>query len=1018
MNISTSYAIKDLSITQSADPAADGYLKAAISKNSSGFVIKNKYSNLPVTLLSGTAFNAIVQKDKVQHVVFGSEADIRARVSLTGITPVKAAISGSSLSDRYKLYYVSSSNTAYILSEDGYFIANPDCSHMFEGCKKLTSITWNAGTEGDGEFLINTNDTTNMASMFKDCSSMKAFNVRDLVQSSCGSLANMFDGCTAAESINNIDTWNTSGVQNMNRMFYNYAAKHDKNKTVSIDISSFKFDKCEDMQEMFANGLNDKGVITEIKFPAGSETGLTQYPLLKTMEKMFYGGEGIRNITNLNNLNCPELLKVDKMFDGCKNINTLDLHNFKMPKCEIEDKYNKGGFIDCNSLQSINLDGWDISSDTDLRDLFSRKKGKLKSISLNNCTWPSTPHYLEGLFYESTSLTSVSMIGAVTNKCISIRSIFYGCSSLKNINLQSWNWDTSGVKYWRSAFANTKTSSLDLTGFSFESAVDMAYLFQNATASTITLPRPDYECTDCECVLGIFNGCKNITEVGNFRYFSFPHTMKYGNHPDERGANKLFGSTEIFKGCTGLVTADISGFKMNGAKSAGAFFQECTNLVTVIMNNVELKSCTDMNNAFASCSKLTNVQMSGIQFGDIQSFGFIKNGYIKTLNLSGAILGSTKLEKAFIDNTVIQDVNLSGAYIESCTTLKMMFSGCTGLTSVNVDSIHGGKVNNCSRMFEKCTGLTNLTITGFSLASNTTVERMFSECSNLTEVIFVNCSMPKLVKTILMFVDCHNLKKVNLAGLTTGALTNCDCMFENCYNLSISAGDLSGMNTTKTTMFGRMFYNCCYNFDGNASPDSTTINISSFVFNSAKWFDWMFGCDDPSKDLLTTIILPSGDSGKALNTIHTYAMFKNRQSVVEITNLADFKTGTALKTTDGVTKIGDVEYTGLQAASEMFYCVGVSTLDLRGFDFKNLKSAANRMFWGCTELETIYVSPSSVYTTVPFYQPSELFSRCDKLVGRGDDVPACAYADHGDDANYARVNQDGYPGYFTKKALD
>ena len=900
-NISTAYAIKDLSITQSADPAADGYLKAAISKNSSGFVIKNKYSNLPVTLLSGTAFNAIVQKDKVQHVVFGSEAGIRARVSLTGITPVRAAISGSTLSDRYKLYYVSSSNTAYILSEDGYFIANPDCSHMFEGCKNLTSITWNAGTENNGEFLINTSDTTNMASMFKDCTAMTTFNVKDLVQSSCLSTASMFEGCTAAQSINLISTWNTSGVTNMSRMFFNYAAKHNKKVSVSIDISSFRFNNCEDMSFMFAND-SDKGTITNITFPLGTATNLTQYPKLRTMEKMFYGCGGLQNITNLNNLNCPVLKKADKMFDNCSNIKVLNLENFKMPQCEFEDKYNVGAFSGCNNLNTINLNGWDISGDTTLRDFFSRKKGQLKTVYLNDCTLPSSEYSIEGLFYDSTSVSTVGMRGFVTDKCTTIRSLFYNCTSLKTLDIGSWNWNTSSVKYWRTVFYNSRVQSLDLSSLSFASAVDLSYIFQKASSKTIILPAPGntglYECPDCISVIGMFLECSNLTEARNFKNYSFPAEMKYGNIPDEHGSKKMFGSGEIFKGCTSLTTIDISGFKMEKATSVASMFEGCVKL------------------------------------------------------------GTTE----------------------------------QGVFTWNMDM---PAIETTQRMFAGCTGLTNITITG---------------------------NMPKCKKTIGMFMDCHNLTKVNLSGFNTPIATDCQNMFENCYRLSIAVDDLRGWfdswDTTTARNLTRLFYNCCYDVNGDNSVEKNmVIDISTMSFNKITRFIQMFSCDDPDKDCLETIFLPVGDKGKAPTAQSMTGMFMSRKNLATIENLGDFRPGTGLKKIKSAVD-GNTTETENGAFYEMFDGASrLTSIDLSGFTFSKYTAAAldpGKMFFGCSNLETIYVSSTQTYTGTIFVG-TEIFNGCTKLVGHGTGVDDFDFFTHGDHNEYARVNQSGYPGYFTIK---
>ena len=702
------------------------------------------------------------------------------------------------------------------------------------------------------------------------------------------------------------------------------------------------------------------------------------------------------------------------MFYNCKAMTQFVLpKNFVKSSCRTLESM----FENCSGATFIKFDEWDTSG------VKSMKKTFFGCSSMETFNIPS--HFVQGA-------------------CEDIESMFEACTHAGSIKPN--NWDTSGVITMNRLFCNygiqrdsNTRITIDISCFSFKSCKIASKIFcrdpnkiKNGTSliSKAVFPSETHT-TAIQNMVAMFSACENITEIENFEKLNMTSVKDVEHifyHCYLLGSNNTTGEIDFsgvyldsctnlkgaFEGCTSLKVLKMHKGSLSACKGIPAnAFLGCNNLTTIDFDEVNFSACTSFDNLSGNCQKLDNVYVKNSTLIGLQNLGFAKN--YKHVNLSGSTFAMTSLEKSLQGAAKLETFDFSSVKLTNCTTMKMMFSGCTKLKKVVLDDLVANKVTNCSRLFENCVQLGTDDNGSFALGAdlpiNETTERMFSGCTGLNSVTVLS-KMPLCKRTIAMFIDCHNLKKVDLSKFIAGALTNCECMFENCYNLSVSAGDLSGLNTSNTTNFARMFYNCCYNVDGNISPNSTTINISSLNFIKAQYFDWMFCCDDPGNDLLTTIVLPEGDNGNASNVIHTYAMFKNRQSVTEITHLSDFKTGTKLKT--GNIKLLDVTYNN-EAASEMFYRVGVSTLDLSGFDFKNLKSAANKMFWGCTELETIYVSPSSVYTTVPFWQPSELFFGCGKLVGKGDGAPDCAYADHGDDADYARVNQSGYPGYFTKK---
>ena len=68
-------------------------------------------------------------------------------------------------------------------------------------------------------------------------------------------------------------------------------------------------------------------------------------------------------------------------------------------------------FFRCASLQSLSIEGWDVSKVTNMRGMFS------------NCT----------------SLQSLSIGGWDVSKVTDINNIFYYCSSLQSLDLSGWN---------------------------------------------------------------------------------------------------------------------------------------------------------------------------------------------------------------------------------------------------------------------------------------------------------------------------------------------------------------------------------------------------------------------------------------------------------------------------------------------------------------------------------------------------------------------------------------------------
>ncbi|MBQ3616702.1 MAG: BspA family leucine-rich repeat surface protein [Bacteroidales bacterium] len=85
-----------------------------------------------------------------------------------------------------------------------------------------------------------------------------------------------------------------------------------------------------------------------------------------TMERMFEGCSSLTTL-DLSNFNTANVTDMSYMFDNCSSLTTLDVSNFNTANVK-----NMGGmFIECNSLTSLDLSNFNTANVTDMEDMFS-----------------------------------------------------------------------------------------------------------------------------------------------------------------------------------------------------------------------------------------------------------------------------------------------------------------------------------------------------------------------------------------------------------------------------------------------------------------------------------------------------------------------------------------------------------------------------------------------------------------------------------------------------------------------
>ena len=208
----------------------------------------------------------------------------------------------------------------------------------------------------------------------------------------------------------------------------------------------------------------------------------------------------------------------------------------------------------------------------------------------------------------------------------------------------------------------------------------------------------------------------------------------------------------------------------------------------------------------------------------------------------------TNMEKMFSGCSSLTSLDLNSFNTSKVTTMVYMFSDCKSLVDLNLSNFNtsnvtqmgsgnqGGMFRNCSllkeldlnsfntsnvldmgAMFYLCSSLTSLDLSSFNTANVTNMRAMFNSCSSLTNLDLSSFNTSKVTKMSYMFSSCSSLTSLDLNNFNTSKVTDMEEMFSYCSSL-ISL-DLSSFNTTNVTNMGGMFSRC---------NSLTVLDLSSF----------------------------------------------------------------------------------------------------------------------------------------------------------------------------------------------
>lgn len=185
---------------------------------------------------------------------------------------------------------------------------SPTCLYeWFCGCRELKEVI---GLEN-----LNTAQTSDMDSMFKDCSSLVSIDLSSFDTTKVSDMNSMFEGCSALTHLD-LSSFNTARVERMGSMFQGCRSLK------SLDLSGFNVSAVENMSSMFSDC-----------------TALTQLDLsyfypknVDNMAEMFFNCRELTTIYCKTTWSCG---KSEAMFEDCRKLRGAVPYDFTRTDVEM-----------------------------------------------------------------------------------------------------------------------------------------------------------------------------------------------------------------------------------------------------------------------------------------------------------------------------------------------------------------------------------------------------------------------------------------------------------------------------------------------------------------------------------------------------------------------------------------------------------------------------------------------------------------------------------------------------------
>ena len=507
-------------------------------------------------------------------------------------------------------WYVNNTNTNtnLVVFDASFANARPTSCYMwFQNFKNLKQI--------EGIENLNTENVTNMACMFKGCSSLTSLDVTHFNTGNVTSMYYMFTLCSNLAELD-VTHFNTEKVTDMFGMFSSCKG------LISLDVTNFNTANVKEMSYMFYNCYKLKEIYVSDKFVTDA---------VISSDNMFSGCNSLSGDIDWSDKAVDKTYAKtdggyfrDKAYDNRPWVKYADgtltfLYGYKKTLGENGYELNSG----------THLPAWYGKSGNITKAVFDASFANARPTSC--CMW----------FQDFKNLTQIEGIENLnTTNVTNMTSMFYGCSQLTSLDVTHFN--TEKVTNMDQMFTDCRClTSLDVTNFNTANVTNMSYMFYGCSQLT-SLDVTHFNTANVFAMISMFSGCSSLTSL------DVTHLNT---------ANVL-AMNDMFSDCSSLTSLDVSHFNTKNVEYIMNIFKGCSALTTIYASDkfVMAKAYKESVDMFKDCTNLKGAITEYDESKTDYHFANYKTGYFtKLVGKNGDEKIGAAGETLVTDNLVLDD---------------------------------------------------------------------------------------------------------------------------------------------------------------------------------------------------------------------------------------------------------------------------------------------------------------------------------------------------------------------------
>ena len=494
----------------------------------------------------------------------------------------------------------------------------------------------------------------------------------------------------------------------------------------------------------------------------------------------FAGCTNLETILGIEYFNTGNVTDMRYMFDSCSNLTSLDVSHFNT--ANVTNMYCM--FFNCSSLTNLDVSHFNTENVTDMQSMFWNCSG-LTSLDVSNFNTSNVTN-IGGVFHGCSSLTSLDVSNFNTSNVTSMWQMFSGCPNLKTIYVGA-GWTTANVTESANMFEGC-TSLVGESGTTYDSShtdAEYARVDMGSSPGYFTYKNGGGSGEEAQYWMELQSTLQYANDVysrsqGNANVEPWMQEELY--YQMERG-NEMYSAHEAEEQEVRHMIEELNWIcweieeAMNrqpepseGPVPYAVLSDNNTVLTFYYDDQISARGGMEIyptepevpwdnyresvysvvfNESFANCTSITRTDYWFSAFKRLETISGLD-----FLNTSNVIY----MESMFSDCSRLTSLNVNSFNTENVTNMNNMFLGCSSLTSLDLSNFKTDNVTDMGGMFMECTNLSNLDLSGFNTNQVSNMVAMFYHCSNLTTIYVGSAwSTASVTGSNDMFFDCPSL---------------------------------------------------------------------------------------------------------------------------------------------------------------------------------------------------------------------------------------------------------------------